>query len=54
MWVDETWGQELLGPVLGRNTSLSSFFPRFIPKGNETITFKQSSSSNLERLITGD
>jgi hypothetical protein len=54
MGVDETWGQELVGPVLACKTSLSSSLPRFVPKGDETITLKESSASYLERLIAGD
>jgi hypothetical protein len=52
--IDETWGQELVATVLARNTSFSSSLPRFVPKGNETITFKEGSTFHLERLIAGD
>jgi hypothetical protein len=54
MWVDKAWGEELLGPVMARNTSLSGSLPCFFPKGDETIIFKESSTSYLERLIAGD
>jgi hypothetical protein len=52
--VDETWGQELVATVLPCNTSFSSSLSRFVPKGDETIIFKESSTSYLERLIAGD
>ncbi len=54
MGVDETWGQELVGPVLACNTSFSSSLPRVVPKGDETITLEKSSTANLERLIAAD
>jgi len=54
MWVDKTWGEELLGPVMPRNTSLSGSLPCLFPKGNKTIIFKESSTSYLERLIACD
>jgi hypothetical protein len=47
MWVDKAWGEELLGPVMARNTSLSGSLPCFFPKGDETIIFKESSTSYL-------
>jgi hypothetical protein len=39
---------------MGRNTSLSSSLPCLFAKGDETIIFKESSTSYLERLIAGD
>lgn len=54
VWVDKTGGQELLAPVMARNTSLPGSRPCLVSKSDETIVFKESSTPYLERLIAGD